>query len=154
MKYAVSACLLGVNCKYNGGNNKHIELLSFLKGKEVIPVCPECAGGLPTPRVRSEIKNGRVINQEGKDVTEKFYEGAAREIKKLLEQQVDYVITQPRSPSCGNGKIYDGTFSKTLIDGDGVFVQMCKKNNLFVKNVDEFLLEVKNQTNICEKNKF
>lgn len=154
MKFAVSACLLGVNCKYNGGNNIHIELLSFLKGKEVIPVCPECAGGLPTPRVSSEIKNGRVINQEGKDVTEKFYEGAAREIKKLLEQQVDYVITQPRSPSCGNGKIYDGTFSKTLIDGDGVFVQMCKKNNLFVKNVDEFLLEVKNQTNICEKNKF
>lgn len=154
MKYAVSACLLGVNCKYNGGNNEHKELLSFLEGKEVVPICPECAGGLPIPRISSEIRNGRVRNKEEEDVSEAFYKGAEKEIKKLLDEKADLVITQPRSPSCGKGKIYDGTFSKTLIDGDGIFVQMCKNNGLCIKNVDEFLIEVKNEANICEKNKF
>ena len=121
MKIAVSACLLGHNCKYSGGNNRSQKVLDYIEGHEVIPVCPEVAGGLPIPRVPVELKNGRAINRNGEDVTEFFGKGVEKELAKT--QDIDLVILQPRSPSCGCKQIYDGTFTKTLIDGKGLFAQ-------------------------------
>ena len=121
MKIAVSACLLGHDCKYNGGNNRSQKVLDYIKGHTVIPVCPEVAGGLPIPRVPVELKDGKAINRDGEDVTAFFRRGVEEEMKKM--QDIDLVILQPRSPSCGCKQIYDGSFTKTLINGKGMFAQ-------------------------------
>ena len=123
MKIAVSACLLGHNCKYNGGNNCSQAVLDYIKGHEVIPVCPETAGGLPTPRIPVELRDGKAINASGEDVTEFFRRGVEKTMKRLAGQEIDLAILQPRSPSCGCKQIYDGTFTKTLIEGNGMFAQ-------------------------------
>lgn len=123
MKIAVSACLLGHNCKYNGGNNRSQKVLRFVEGHEVIPVCPEVAGGLPTPRIPVELRNGRAINANGEDVTDFFQAGTEKTMTRLAEEHIDLAVLQPRSPSCGCKQIYDGTFTKTLIDGKGMFAQ-------------------------------
>ena len=121
MKIAVSACLLGHDCKYSGGNNRSQKVLNYIDGHEVIPICPEVAGGLPIPRVPVELKDGRAINRNGEDVTEFFRRGVEKEMAKI--QDVDLAILQPRSPSCGCKQIYDGSFTKTLIEGKGMFAQ-------------------------------
>lgn len=123
MKIAVSACLLGHNCKYNGGNNRSQSVLDYIKGHEVIAVCPEVAGGLSVPRSPVELQNGKAINADGKDVTAFFRRGVEKTMAKLTEEAVALAILQPRSPSCGCKQIYDGTFSKVLIDGKGMFAQ-------------------------------
>ena len=123
MKIAVSACLLGHDCKYNGGNNRSQKVLDYIKGHEVIPVCPEVAGGLPVPRVPVELKDGRAINRNGEDVTDFFRRGVELTMEKLADQNIDLAILQPRSPSCGCKQIYDGSFTKTLINGKGMFAQ-------------------------------
>lgn len=123
MKIAVSACLLGHNCKYNGGNNRSQKVLRFVEGHEVIPVCPEVAGGLPTPRIPVELRNGRAINANGEDVTDFFQAGTEKTMTRLAGEHIDLAVLQPRSPSCGCKQIYDGTFTKTLIDGKGMFAQ-------------------------------
>ena len=121
MKIAVSACLLGHDCKYNGSNNRSQNVLDYIKGHEVIPVCPEVTGGMPVPRIPVELKNGRAINRDGEDVTEFFQKGVKLTMKKM--QDIDLAILQPRSPSCGCKQIYDGSFTKTLIAGKGMFAQ-------------------------------
>lgn len=121
MKIAVSACLLGHDCKYNGGNNRSQKVLDYIEGHEVIPICPEVAGGLPIPRIPVELKDGGAINRNGEDVTEFFRRGVEKEMKKM--QDIDLAILQPRSPSCGCKQIYDGSFTKTLINGKGMFAQ-------------------------------
>lgn len=123
MKIAVSACLLGHNCKYNGGNNRSQKVLRFVEGHEVIPVCPEVTGGLPTPRIPVELRNGRAINANGEDVTDFFQAGTEKTMTRLAEEHIDLAVLQPRSPSCGCKQVYDGTFTKTLIDGKGMFAQ-------------------------------
>lgn len=123
MKIAVSACLLGHNCKYNGGNNRSQKVLDYIEGHEVIPVCPEVAGGLSVPRTPVELRNGRAINQNGEDVTDFFRRGVEKTMEKLTEENIDLAVLQPRSPSCGCKQIYDGTFSRVLIDGKGMFAQ-------------------------------
>ena len=123
MKIAVSACLLGHNCKYSGGNNRSQKVLDYIEGHEVIPVCPEVTGGMPTPRVPVELKDSKAINRDGEDVTEFFQRGVEKTMEKLDGQNIDLAILQPRSPSCGCKQIYDGTFTKTLIDGKGMFAQ-------------------------------
>ena len=123
MKIAVSACLLGHNCKYSGGNNRSQAVLDYIKGHEIIPVCPETAGGLPTPRIPVELRDGKAINASGEDVTELFRKGVKKTMERLAGEQIDLAILQPRSPSCGCKQIYDGTFSKTLIEGKGMFAQ-------------------------------
>lgn len=123
MKIAVSACLLGHDCKYNGGNNHSRKVLDYIEGHEVIPVCPEVTGGLPVPRTPVELQDGRAINQNGEDVTEFFRRGIEKTLEKLVGQDIDLAILQPRSPSCGCKQIYDGTFTKTLIEGKGMFAQ-------------------------------
>ena len=123
MKIAVSACLLGHDCKYNGGNNRSQKVLDYIEGHEVIPVCPEVTGGLSTPRIPVELKDGRAINRNREDVTEFFYRGIELTMEKLADQNIDLAILQPRSPSCGCKQIYDGSFTKTLINGKGMFAQ-------------------------------
>ena len=123
MKIMVSACLLGENCKYNGGNNRNTELLRMLSGHTVIPVCPEVLGGLPVPRIPAEIVNGNVTNREGVSVDEAFRRGAEKALALAKQEQPDLIILQPRSPSCGVKEIYDGSFSGSLVPGLGVFAE-------------------------------
>ena len=139
MKIAVSACLLGENCKYNGGNNYSAKLAKFLEGHEVVGVCPEVLGGLPTPREAAEIVDGIVKRKDGISVDKEFRKGAERALKIVKEQNVDLVILQSRSPSCGVNVIYDGTFSKTMISGDGVFVRLLKESGIRAIDVAEIL---------------
>jgi uncharacterized protein YbbK (DUF523 family) len=124
MKIMVSACLLGENCKYNGGNNRSPELLHLLSGHEVVPVCPEVLGGLPTPRAPAEIVNCVVINREGVSVDDAFRLGAKKAIEMARQEKPDLIILQSRSPSCGVKEIYDGTFSGKLVPGHGIFAEM------------------------------
>jgi len=136
-KIAVSACLLGENCKYSGGNNRNQAVLNFVKDKEVIPVCPEVAGGLPIPRVPVELVNGVAINREGVDVDREFRIGVERTLEKLSGEEIDLVILQPRSPSCGSKQIYDGTFTGTLKPGQGMFAKALMENGYKVVEPDE-----------------
>ncbi len=137
MKIMVSACLLGHNCKYNGDNNLNQKVLDFVQGHEVIPVCPEVTGGLPTPRVPSEIVDGIVTNKEGINVDYEFRTGAKIEFDKAVRQNVDCVILQSRSPSCGPKQIYDGTFSKKIVDGQGIFAKLLLENGFHVIDVED-----------------
>ena len=137
MKILVSACLAGENCKYSGGNNKSEKLLAFLKGHEVIKVCPEVMGGLPTPRVPSEIVNGVVINREGVSFDREFRRGAEEALKIALREKVDLAILQSRSPSCGAKEIYDGSFSKKLVPGMGIFARLLKENGVKILDIED-----------------
>lgn len=139
MMYAVSACLIGENCKYSGGNNLHKALCSFLKDKQWIAVCPEVLGGLSIPRECCEIVEQKVISQSGRDCTREYVEGAHKALQQIQDANAQVVITQPRSPSCGCDKIYDGSFQGHLINGNGVFVQLCHQAGIKVVNVDDFL---------------
>ena len=120
MKIMVSACLLGENCKYNGGNNQNENVLAFVRGHEVISVCPEVMGGLPTPRIPSEICQGIVINKEGMSVDREFWTGAEKCLAIALKENPELVIFKARSPSCGKRQHYDGSFTGTLTDGPGI----------------------------------
>lgn len=137
MKILVSGCLLGENCKYNGGNNYSEKVAEYIKGHEVISACPECLGGLPTPRVPAEIVNGVVINREGKNVDAEFRKGAKIALETAKKEKIDLVILQSRSPSCGVKQIYDGTFSGTRIDGQGVFARLLNENGFKIIDVED-----------------
>lgn len=137
MKIAVSACLLGENCKYDGGNNDSEKVHRFIQGHEVIAVCPEVAGGLPTPRVPAEIVNGIVTMKDGKNVDVEFRSGAQAEVNRILEQQVELCILQSRSPSCGVKQIYDGTFTGQKIPGQGIFAKMLCEKGIKVMDVED-----------------
>ena len=128
MKIMVSACLAGENCKYNGGNNRNEKVLALMAENEVITVCPEQMGGLPTPRVPAEIKDGVVTNRDGRNVDAEFRAGAARCLELARRFQPDLIVLQPRSPSCGVKQRYDGTFSGRLVDGPGVTAQLLMEN--------------------------
>ncbi len=138
MKIAVSACLLGDNCKYNGGNNYSEKVAEFVKGHDIIPVCPEILGGLPTPREPAEIVNGIIKHKDGTSVDAEFRKGAELALNKVITNGVELVILQSRSPSCGVNHIYDGTFSGALIPGQGIFAKFLKENNIKVLDVSEF----------------
>ena len=128
--YIVSGCLLGHNCKYNGGNNANEEVIKFCETHRHVAVCPECAGKLPTPRPPAEIRGPRVINIEGKNVTEEFRIGAeislntALQLARITGEEIEGAILKANSPSCGFGQIYDGTFTGTLVEGNGIFAEM------------------------------
>ena len=137
MKIAVSACLLGENCKYNGGNNFSKKVERFIQGHEVVPVCPEVLGGLPTPREPAEIVDGIVMQINGNSVDDEFRKGAQRALNTVIENDVELVILQSRSPSCGVNFIYDGSFTGKLIPGKGVFAEILQKANIRVIDVDD-----------------
>ena len=132
MKIAVSACLLGENCKYNGGNNYNEKVMEFVKGHEVIGVCPELLGGLPVPREPAEIADGIVRTKDGASVNEEFRLGAEAAMNIIEENHIELVILQSRSPSCGVKAIYDGTFSHTTVKGDGFACELLKKKGIKV----------------------
>ena len=132
MNILVSACLLGTDCKYNGGNNFDKKVSRLADRHTIIPVCPENLGGLPTPRPPAEIKNGRVINKEGEDVTEAFLSGAKKTLETAKKYDCKIAVLKANSPSCGCRKIYDGNFSKTLISGDGICDKMLIDNGICV----------------------
>lgn len=136
MTVLVSACLLGENCKYSGGNNLCPEVVRFTEGHRVVSVCPEVLGGLPVPRLPAEIVGGTVTAADGSFVDGAFRSGARRALEIALKEHVDLAILQPRSPSCGSRQVYDGTFSKTLIDGQGVFAALLLKNGIRVIDAD------------------
>ena len=138
MKIIVSACLLGRKCKYDGGDNYREDLVELLKGHEVIPVCPETAGGLPTPRIPCEIVNGVVTDREGHCRDAEFRAGAALCLEEALKAHADLAILQSRSPSCGPKEIYDGTFSGKLIPGQGIFARMLTERGIKVADIEDF----------------
>ena len=131
--YIVSACLLGQNCKYNGGNNLNEEVVEFCKNHKYVTVCPESAGKLPTPRPPAERVGASILTKEGKDVTDAFVKGADISLKSCMEmarisgEEIEGAILKANSPSCGVGQIYDGTFSGKLTEGNGVFAGMLKR---------------------------
>lgn len=141
--YLISACLAGINCKYNGKNNERHWVKEFLEGKDYMLVCPEALGDLPTPRPPAEFVEGRVLDRNGKDVTENFIRGAEKTLKQAEEkaaalgQKIELAILKANSPSCGSGRIYDGTFSGVLINGDGIFAEMLKARGIPVINEDQ-----------------
>ena len=137
MKIMVSACLTGENCKYNGGNNRNEKVLQLLQNHEVITVCPEQMGGLPTPRVPSEIKDGVVTARDGRIVDTEFRAGAAKCLEIAVRAQPDLIVLQSRSPSCGVKQRYDGTFSGTLIDGAGVTAQLLIEHGFRCVDVED-----------------
>lgn len=126
----VSACLLGENCKYSGGNNDSKAVHEFVKNCRVIPVCPEVLGGLHVPRCPSELINGVVMNAKGENVDRQFREGAAKALAIGKENGAELAVLQSRSPSCGVREIYDGTFSGKRIPGQGVFAQLLQKEGI------------------------
>ena len=130
MKIAVSACLLGENCKYNGGNNFSEKVAKYVEGHEVVSICPEVLGGLPIPRNPAEIVDGVVRHKDGSSVDDEFRAGAKKALEIVLKNQVELVILQSRSPSCGVNAIYDGTFSGKTIPGHGVFAILLEKNGI------------------------
>lgn len=131
-KILVSACLLGVACRYDQGEKTDPRLLGLMDDNILIPVCPEVLGGLPTPRLPCEIKDGRVVNELGQDFTREFKKGAEETLKLARLYQVDLAILKAKSPSCGCGKIYDGSFSKRLIKGNGITSQILLRENFKV----------------------
>ncbi|MBR3795831.1 MAG: DUF523 domain-containing protein [Clostridia bacterium] len=137
MKIMVSACLLGENCKYSGGNNRHERVLAFIEGHEVIPICPEVMGGLPTPRSPAEIVRGTVINREGVNVDTQYRLGAKMALEIAMREKIDLAILQSRSPSCGVHEIYDGTFSGTRIPGQGVTAKLLAENGFRVMDAGD-----------------
>ena len=134
MKVLVSACLLGENCKYSGGNNLCPRLLDWLKreGHQAVPVCPETLGGLPTPRTPAEIVNGVVTARDGRNVDAEFRRGAALALDAARREGTQMAVLQPRSPSCGARQVYDGTFSGRRIDGKGVFAGLLAESGFRV----------------------
>ena len=147
MKVIVSACLTGENCKYNGGNNRNEKVLRLMADNEVITVCPEQMGGLPTPRVPAEIKDGAVTARDGRIVDAQFRDGAAKCLRIAVREQPDLIVLQSRSPSCGVKQRYDGTFSGTLVDGAGVTAQLLLENGFRCVDVED-LVEVHNDVMI------
>lgn len=131
-KLLVSACLVGENCKYSGGNNYSPAVAALGERYELIPVCPEQLGGLPTPRTPSERVGDKVLTRDGRDVTDAFRRGAEKVLEIALAQGITRAVLQERSPSCGWERIYDGTFTGTLIPGEGVTAQLLRAHGIAV----------------------
>lgn len=136
-KYIVSACLAGLRCRYDGETRPCEKVVQLVSAGKAIPVCPEQLGGLPTPRVPAEKSGGRVVRQDGVDVTAEFVRGAEESLKLAQLIGATKAILKSRSPSCGCGLIYDGTFSGILIPGDGVTAALFKANGFDVKTEED-----------------
>ncbi len=131
-KLLISACLLGRNCKYNGGNN-YTPLVEALKARyDLVPVCPECFGGLPIPHEPSERVGDKVLSKSGEDVTEPFRRGAEKTLAAAIQQGVTRAVLKERSPSCGCGSIYDGTFTGTVVPGNGVAAELLLSHGVVI----------------------
>ena len=132
MRILVSACLMGLPCRYDGKSKPCGQVIALAEKHELIPFCPEIYGGLPTPRVPAERVGERVINRAGVDVTENYMSGARQALELAKMFGCKTAILKEKSPSCGAGFIYDGTFSGTLVPGDGVTAEVLKENGIEV----------------------
>ncbi len=139
MNILISACLLGINCRYDGGGCCREEIVALKKKHHLIPICPEILGGLSTPRLPIEIIKGKCVNERGADKTEAFVKGAeeASKIAKLLD--VELAILKSNSPSCGYGKVYDGTFSRKLTNGNGITAERLSAQGIQICNEHNFM---------------
>lgn len=132
MKTLISACLLGLACRYDGASKPHPKVLELAKNSQLIPFCPECFGGLPTPRPPAEIQGERVINAEEQDVTAQYQKGAEEALRLCKLLGIQTAILKAKSPSCGCGAVYDGSFTGTLRPGDGITAALLKANGIEV----------------------
>lgn len=149
MNILVSACLLGVNCRYDGGSNDAPALQPLLQEHHLIPVCAEQLGGLPTPRVPAERCGDAVITRDGRDVTAEFTAGA-EEVLRLAERfGCKIAILKAKSPSCGRGRIYDGSFTRTLTDGDGVCAELLQRHGIRVYTEHELEQLLRDESGLC-----
>jgi uncharacterized protein YbbK (DUF523 family) len=153
----VSACLTGLSCKYNGSHNGVPIIQKLVKTGKAIPLCPEQLGGLSTPRIPAEIKDGNgsqvlrgeatVVSENGTDVTANFIRGAMEVLNFCKAMDINYAILKSRSPSCGKGKIYDGAFTGKMIDGNGVTAQILMDHGIVVMTEQEFIELCKHRKN-------
>ena len=132
-----SACLLGIRCRYDGKSKLNRKVIELAEKEVLIPVCPEQLGGLPTPREPAEQRGKRVFTRSGRDVTKNFQKGALEVLKIIKLLEIKEAILKQKSSSCGCGKIYDGSFSKRLIKGDGVTTALLKRNKIKIIADDE-----------------
>lgn len=144
MRVLVSACLLGVNCRYNGIPKEDAAVKALLSEEDItlLPVCPEQLGGLPTPRTPSERKGETVVSADGEDRTEAFTRGAEETLQIAKLYGCEAALLKERSPSCGNKEVYDGSFTGTLVPGEGVTAELLRRNGVKVfgeSELDEFI---------------
>ena len=132
----VSACLAGFPCRYDGKAKPCAEVMELVRSGKAIPLCPEQLGGLPTPRPPCEIRAGRVMDRDGADRTEAFRRGAQAVLAAVQAYGATEALLQNRSPSCGLGWIYDGTFSRKLVQGSGITAQMLAENGIQVIGIE------------------
>lgn len=123
----VSACLAGMKCRYDGGANPCPEVQELVRQGSAVPVCPEVLAGLSVPRLPCEMRQGRIVSQDGSDITEAFERGAQAALAEALRQNCTAAVLKSRSPSCGFGRIYDGSFSRTLCRGEGVWAKLLRE---------------------------
>ncbi len=128
----ISACLLGTACRYDGKSKGLFDMGELSRKYRVIPICPECDGGLPVPRNPSERVGERVLMCDGTDVTDNYMKGAERAYELAVLYGAEVAVLKERSPSCGSGEIYDGSFSRTLTEGDGVTAEYLKARGITV----------------------
>lgn len=132
MNILVSACLLGVSCRYDGKCKPHKAVVKLMQRHQLIPVCGEIFGGLPTPRTPSERVGDRVMGRDGTDVTAQYRRGAEEVLRLARLYDCTVAVLKERSPSCGSGKIYDGTFTGTITEGWGVTAELLRENGIRV----------------------
>lgn len=137
MNVLVSACLMGVNCRYKGDGAMIPEIGRLMERCHLVPVCPEIMGGLATPRTPAERVGGRVVTRDGVDVTEAYERGAEEAARLAALYGCRYALLKERSPSCGSGEVYDGTFGRKLVPGDGVAAARLKKEGVAVYGESE-----------------
>lgn len=136
-RIVVSACLLGLYCRYDGRCEPDARVVALARNYLLVPVCPEQLGGLPTPRQPVELRDGRALTADGRDLSAEFDRGA-RQVEMLVGLLgIRIAVLQPRSPSCGSGVIYDGSFSGVRVPGDGVLAKCLKDKGLLVLGPDE-----------------
>ena len=136
-KVLVSGCLLGENCKYNGGNNYNPRIVEFLKDKEVISVCPEIMAGMGCPRNPIEIVDGVLTDCHGKNVDSLIRKSVMEIMERIRDEEIQCAVLQSRSPTCGVNQVYDGTFSGKLIPGSGVFAKSLMDAGYLVIDVED-----------------
>lgn len=137
MKILVSACLLGENCKYNGSNNYSAAVAEFVKGKEILSLCPEMMAGMGCPRTPIEIVDGVLMDRDGKNVDAAMRQAVEKAMEQIRQEEVQYAVLQSRSPTCGVNQVYDGSFSGKLIPGSGIFAQALKEAGYRVVDAED-----------------
>ena len=144
MKIVVSACLLGENCKYNGGNNYNAAVAEYVKGKEILTICPEMMAGMGCPRTPIEIVGGVLMDRDGNNVDAAMRKAVEKAMELIRKEEIQCAVLQSRSPTCGVNQIYDGSFSGKLIPGSGVLAQTLKKAGYQVMDAEDIKAGGKN----------